>query len=272
MIDFLQITNQPDFARRCDAMPGMRLFVDLERDGKADRQKGRNTFITTHGLDDVGHIRACLTQSRLMVRVNPIRMDAPEVSRVEIDAVLARGADLLMLPMFTTPDELQAFCALVDGRVPVIPLLETAGALLSAEAWVATPNLYEIYVGLNDLHISLGNGFMFEPLRNGHVARIAALAKNNGVRFGFGGIARANEGTLPGRSVLGEHLRLGSQAVILSRTFNRVDESSGFEEAVGELRRAETELLARSAGQIESDRLATEALIDQIAGEMQASA
>ena len=45
MLELLQITNDPAFASRCDALDGMRLFVDLERLGKAERQAGRNTFI-----------------------------------------------------------------------------------------------------------------------------------------------------------------------------------------------------------------------------------
>jgi hypothetical protein len=34
MIELLQITNEPALAARCDAMPGMRIFVDLERNGQ----------------------------------------------------------------------------------------------------------------------------------------------------------------------------------------------------------------------------------------------
>ena len=40
MLELIQITNDPAFARRCDALDGMRLWVDLERLGKADRQAG----------------------------------------------------------------------------------------------------------------------------------------------------------------------------------------------------------------------------------------
>ena len=63
MIDLLTITNLPELAARCDQMPGMRLFVDLERNGKAARQKGHDTFISTHHLDDVGRIKAVLKHS-----------------------------------------------------------------------------------------------------------------------------------------------------------------------------------------------------------------
>ena len=41
-------------------------------------------------------------------------------------------------------------------------------------------------------------------------------------KFGFGGIARIGEGDLPSDNILGEHVRLGSQSVILSRTFKGV--------------------------------------------------
>ena len=119
MLDLIQITNDPDFARRCDALEGLRLWVDLERNGKAERQAGRNTFISTHTLDDVGHVKAALQRSRLMVRVNPLH---PETD-TEVNAVLAQGADLLMLPMFTEAWELQAFCAIVAGRAPVVALV-----------------------------------------------------------------------------------------------------------------------------------------------------
>ena len=137
MIDLLQITNDPALARRCDALPGMRLFVDLEVNGKAERQAGRNTFISTHRLEDVGRIKSKLQRSLLMVRVNPLHSGTPD----ELDAVLAQGADWVMLPMFQTPEELQAFSRIVAGRAPIVALLETAGALQSLDDWVGTPGL-----------------------------------------------------------------------------------------------------------------------------------
>lgn len=253
MIDLLTITNQVELAARCDQIEGMRVFVDLERDGKAERQMGHNTFISTHHMDDVGRIRAVLKRSKLMVRVNPYQMNNPAASKAEVDAVLAQGADLLMLPMFTSALQLQAFAAMVGGRAPIVPLLETAGALESLDEWLDTPGLYEVFVGLNDLHLSLGCSFMFEPLIQGHVDRVAMACRHRGLRFGFGGIARVDEGVLPGRDVLAEHLRLGSQAVILSRTFNRSNEEFSFEDAVVALRKAESELALRTPARTEQD-------------------
>jgi len=248
MLELIQITNDPAFAQRCDALGGFRLFVDLERLGKAERQAGRNTFISAHQLEDVARVRAVLRRSPLMVRVNPLH----DGTQAEVDAVLARGADSIMLPMFSGRAQLQAFSDIVAGRVPIVGLLETGAALAGIDDWIATPGLQEVYVGLNDLHLSLGCRFMFEPLADGSVERVGRLARNKGLRFGFGGIARLDEGLLPGRDVLAEHLRLGSGAVILSRTFHR-DSEMDFEREVAGLREAERALAARTPGQVEAD-------------------
>jgi hypothetical protein len=94
---------------------------------------------------------------------------------------------------------------------------------------------------------------MFEPLAAGSVAHIAALAHASGVAFGFGGIARLEEGLLSGRDVLAEHLRLGSGAVILSRTFLRGGDGARFEDEVAALRVAEAALQQRTPRQAQGD-------------------
>jgi hypothetical protein len=263
MLELIQITNDPAFARRCDALGGFRLFVDLERLGKAERQAGRNTFISAHQLEDVSRIRSVLQRSPLMVRVNPLH----EGTATEVDAVLARGADTLMLPMFDGREQVAAFARIVAGRAPIVLLLETAAALESVHDWAGTPGLQEIYVGLNDLHVSLGCRFMFEPLADGSVARVAREAQAQGLRFGFGGIARLDEGLLPGRDVLAEHLRLGSGAVILSRTFHR-DSDMDFEREVAALRATERELAARTPQQVAADAQRIAERIHTIAAEL----
>ena len=266
MLELIQITNDPAFAQRCDALPGLRVFVDLEWRGKAQRQAGRDTFISGHRLQDVGRVRAVLRHAPLMVRVNPLHAG----TAAEIDAVLEQGADSLMLPMFTGPEQLAEFCALVAGRAPVVALLETAAALHSVGRWIATPGLSEVFVGLNDLHASLGLRFMFQPLAQGLVDRVAAAARGQGLRFGFGGIARLDEGLLPGRDVLAEHLRVGSQAVILSRTFHREDGAAVFEREVQALRECERGLAERSQEQVEADRRRVAERIEQIAASLPA--
>jgi hypothetical protein len=264
MIELFQITNDPDFARRCDALEGFRLFVDLERNGKAERQAGRNTFISAHEISDVGCVRAQLTRTPLMVRVNPLHQG----TRGEVDAVLTQGADLLMLPMFTSADELASFSDIVAGRAPIVPLLETKQALQTLDHWIGTPGLAEVFVGLNDLHLSLGCRFMFEPLALGMVDRVAVAARKQGLRFGFGGIARLDEGLLPGRDVLAEHVRLGSSGVILSRTFHGSEATGVFEDQIRAIRASEQTLARRSSEEEEADRSRIHATIAAIAKRM----
>lgn len=272
MIDLLAITNSPETAMRLDAIQGMRLFVDLERNGKAERQAGRNTFISSHTVEDIGRVKQVLKHAKLMVRVNPCQADDEAACRSEIDAVLAQGADMLMLPMFGTAHELQLFARKVGGRAPIVALLETKGALDSLQDWIDTPGLVEVFVGLNDLHLSLGCRFMFEPLAMGHVERVAQAAKTRGLRFGFGGIARLDEGALPGRDVLAEHVRLGSQAVILSRTFFSTDSLDAAEKAIAELRKCESALALRSSGEMAQDKARIAQLIREVADNMKVAA
>ncbi len=264
MIELIQITNDPAFARRCDALAGIRLFVDLERLGKAERQAGRNTFISTHQIGDIAAVKAQLERSRLMVRVNPLNA----CTRDEVEAVLQAGADMLMLPMFREAAALREFTGMVAGRAPVVALLETADALNSIRQWIATPGLAEVYVGLNDLHLSLGRRFMFEPLAEGIVDQVAASARAHGVDFGFGGIARLDEGLLPGSDVLAEHLRLGSQSVILSRTFHRSESAQTFESEVAAFREKEAALALRAPQQVQADTRRIASRIEAIAQEL----
>jgi hypothetical protein len=261
MIELIQVTNDPAFARRCDELEGFRLWVDLERMGKGERQAGRNTFISTHEMDDVGRVKAALKHAPLMVRINPLHPGSAD----EIDEVCVQGVDLLMLPMFTGPGDVRRFIELIDERAKAVVLLETAAAFDSIGEWIATPGLHEVYVGLNDLHMSLGLRFMFEPLAMGMLDRVAGACRAHGKRFGFGGIARLREGLLPGSDVLAEHLRLGSQAVILSRTFRESAADVPFEQQVADLRKAEKDLASRTPRQIEADRARIAAAIGEIA-------
>ncbi len=58
---------------------------------------------------------------------------------------------------------------------------------------------------------------MFELLSNGYVEQmVSKLTKP----FGIGGIARVEQGDVSGRLVMAQHVRLGSQGVILSRAFH----------------------------------------------------
>jgi HpcH/HpaI aldolase/citrate lyase family len=264
MLTLLKITNDPDVALSCESLAGVRIFVDLEINGKVARQAGRDTVISGHTVADVAAVRQVVKRSELMVRINPWFHGSPQ----ELESVLVYRPDWVMLPMFRGRADLGAFVQAVGGRAKTVALLETKEALDTVPDWIGLAGLDEVYLGLNDLHLALHCAFMFEPLAMGWVDRVAQAARQAGKRFGFGGMARLSEGLIPGQAVLGEHVRLGSQAVILSRTFHRPGSGTTLEDDVQALREAEALLQARSAAQVVADQQQVNAAIQAIAAQL----
>ena len=210
----MYITNNPQVALIAEQCGVDRLWVDMEWMGKEERQPG-DTVKSHHTLDDITKLRKVLTRSQLMTRVNPIY----EGSKHEIREAIDRGAEIVMLPMWKTVDEAKKFVDYVDGRAIVNLLLETKEAWRVLDKIIEIQGVNEVYVGLNDLHLSLHKSFMFEMLADGTVDEICSVLQTNRIRYGFGGIGRIGGGMLPADHVLAEHVRLGSQMVILSRSF-----------------------------------------------------
>lgn len=221
MIKLMLITNNPVFAIHAYDAGVQRIFVDLEILGKQERQGHLDTVISSHSLEDIKVIRAAVPECELLVRINPLN----ECSAEEIDQAINNGADLIMLPMFTTLKEVEIIAALIGGRAKFIPLVETASGAGAIQDIVKVVGVDEVYIGLNDLHRDMGMSFMFEPLTDGTVDKLAKVINLAGLPFGFGGVARIGEGLLPAEKLLAEHVRLGSSNVILSRTFHRRSES-----------------------------------------------
>ncbi len=219
-LKLIYITNIPSVALIAEKNGVDRIMVDLETLGKEERQKNMNTVKSHHTVDDVRIISNMLTSSEMLVRVNPWN----ETSVNEIEAVIDAGADRIMLPMWKTTKEVNSFLNTVNGRVHTTLLLETKEAAEIVDEILENPLLDEIHIGLNDLHLSYGLTFMFELLSNGVVERLCQKCKAKGIPYGFGGIARIGEGTLPAESIVMEHYRLGSSRVILSRSFCNTDE------------------------------------------------
>jgi citrate lyase beta subunit len=194
-----------------------RIMIDLEREGKAKRQAGRSLFQSTHQLDAVGRVKAALERAALMVRINPLSQRTPQ----EIDAVLAGGADVIMLPYFFTPADVRSFVTMVDGRSKISLLVETTSAAGQLAGCLASGDIDEVHIGLNDLSIELGCDVMLEPMCNGVIDRLTATLRGVGVPFGVGGIGRLSSENLPVRPerLLAEQVRLGCTRAWLGRTF-----------------------------------------------------
>jgi 2-keto-3-deoxy-L-rhamnonate aldolase RhmA len=216
-MQFLMIVDDPGIARHVSRNGVARLFVDLEHIGKDARQKNLDTWKSRQIPADVTKIREAAPDAHLLVRINPLH----EGTAAELDDVLARGADSIMLPMFRSLEELARFFDLLNGRAEALPLVETAAALNCIPRIVNELPVTGLHIGLNDLHLDLGLDFMFQPLGDGLLEEAAAALRTSEVRFGIGGIARAREGIVSPEFLLGEHVRLGSTGAILSRTFHR---------------------------------------------------
>lgn len=217
-MDLIYIASAPEQVRAAEAAGVDRIMVDLEIRGKMERQGHLNTVISNHSLSDVETVRGLLSKSSLLVRVNPLF----DQSVSEIEAVLALGADIVMLPMFKSVCEVQEFVDIVGGRARTCLLLETAESLARAEEILSISGIDEVHIGLNDLHLSLGLTFMFEVLTGGLVGHLSSVCRKQGLKFGFGGIARVGGGLLPAVDIIAEHVRLGSSQVILSRDFRSI--------------------------------------------------
>lgn len=215
-LEYFYITNNPDVASACEKAGIDRIFIDMEYIGKSERQGGMDTVQNHHTIEDVKTVRMSITKSKLLVRVNPIHDNSKE----EIDAVIEAGADFIMLPMWKSVDEVQRFFDIVQGRVKTVLLLETNEAMKCLDDVLKLEAVDEIYIGLNDLHLSQNKKFMFELYMDGTVDEIVSKLKSANIKFGIGGVGKVNcDNLLPAENILCEHYRLGSSMVILARAF-----------------------------------------------------
>ena len=138
--------------------------------------------------------------------------------------------------------DVEQYVNYVGDRAKVCIMIETAQALARIDDILSVQGVDELFIGLNDLHISMGLSFMFELLSGGLVEYVADKCREKNMPFGFGGIARIGDGMLPAEKILAEHVRLGSSSVILSRTFKgEVGDNAGkkidLSEEVGKVRK-----------------------------------
>lgn len=271
----MYITNKPAVAEIAEASGVDWIFLDMEFIGKDSRQGGLDTVQNHHTVKDVQKIKTAVKKAKVLVRVNPIHEALPDYpsSQDEIDATIAAGADIIMLPFFKTVEEVQTFIRLVDGRAKTLLLMETVEAANLVDEILEVPGIDMIHLGLNDMHLELGMKFMFELLANGTVERLGEKIKAKGIPFGFGGIATLDGGALPGSMVLKEHVRLGSSMVIVSRSFCNTDVvtdlnevKSIFETGISGLRALEKEASQADINYFEENRKAVIAAVNKIAG------
>lgn len=274
MLKLMYITNDPAVAKIAAEAGVDRIFIDMEVLGKAERQGGRDTVQSHHVPEDIAKVRAAIgNKAEIMARINPLNPN----SQAEIDASIENGADVIMLPMWHTADDLRQLISMVDGRAKVMPLLETDTAADNLPEAVKVPGIDQMLIGLNDLHLCYHQRFMFQLLADGTVDRLCIQLRDANIPYGFGGVGRPGSGTLPAEYIIGEHYRLGSQYVILSCSFCNTGKVTDldeirriFTEGVADIRRVERECGSWTQEQFEENHRRVCACVDKIVRRMDA--
>ncbi len=270
MLKLMYITNSPEIAKIADNAGVDRIWIDLEKRGKEERQKNLNTVKSNHEISDIGKVKKVLKNAELIVRVNSLYDGSEE----EIEQVIEQGADVIMLPYFKTPEEVRKFVAIVNKRTKVNLLCETPESVECMDEILKIAGIDEIHIGLNDLHLGYKKKFMFELLADGTVEKLCNKFKKAGIPYGFGGIARIGEGALPAENIIPEHCRLGSTIVILSRSFcdttkiNNIQEiQSIFKTGVEDIRAFEKKAEQYSEEEYKQNKIEIEQKVRKIIGE-----
>lgn len=259
----MYITNNVEVAKIAQKYGVERIWVDLETLGKNERQGHIDSVKSHHSISDIKRIVPILDKSEMLVRVNPIN----ESSEEEINQVIDAGADIIMLPMWKSKNEVISFLKYVNGKTKTVLLLETKEAVECLDDVLNMGGFDEIHIGLNDLHLSYGQVFMFQLLTDGTIENLCNKIKKYNIPYGFGGIAKLGTGDLPAENVIQEHYRLGSTRAILSRSFCNVDNFNSIEdidnvflENIAKLRKYEESLKNNTI----NDYLANEILVKKM--------
>lgn len=209
-------SDDPEVAAAADRAGVDRVGPDLEHLGKSARQGGLGWRISAHRESDIDAVGSRLSRARLLVRINPLAQAGCQ----ELERVLGKGAQVVMLPMVRCAEEVCRFVDRVDGRACTIALIETASGLAGAGDIAAVPGLSEIHFGLNDLALDLGVTNRFGLLADARLERACGQVRSAGVRLGVGGIAPVDaEPPITPRLVYAALVRLGAEATLLSRSF-----------------------------------------------------
>lgn len=211
-LELLLFSSDPERAREAEDAGVDGIIIDWETRGKSSRQHGYSTEINTDSLADLAGVRKAVAIP-IVVRINGFGEDVAG----ELDRALGAGADAIMLPMATSAAEVATFSQLLDSRARSIIQVETQELVADLEALNEVP-WDAAYVGLNDLMISRGSDWIWEPLSDGTLDEIYGQLRPRPV--GFGGVTVIGEGRpLPFVHLMREMARLGCRLSFLRRSF-----------------------------------------------------
>ena len=227
-------TSDPERAREADLAGVDRIGVDLDRLGKAERQRGLGTWISPHREEDLDALGAVLSHASLFARLNPLHAGTAR----ELDGALARGVRVVMLPMVESACHAREFVRLVDGAATVVLLVETGQAVRELRALAATDGVDEVHLGLNDLALSLRLPNRWLTLAGDLAVEAGRVVRAEGRRFSVGAVGRPEDAALaiPANLVYAEYARAGATGSLLSRSYFRQGMSGDLSASIGRLR------------------------------------
>jgi len=258
------LTDDPALARAADEAGIDRIGLDIERLGKAERQKSHpGARISPHTLEQLARLKPAVRRARLFCRLDPPNAG----SRAQVERALELGATSLMLPYFAEPAQARAFAEAVDGRAEVLLLVETRAAFERIGELAALPGVDEIMVGLNDLSWDLGLKSRFELLVSPELQAAGQALASKGRAFGVGGLAQWNVPGLPVPPdlVIAQYPRLGARAAWLARSFLTSVGPDGLTPAVERLRARLDHWAMQDRSTLDSARQALEDAIGRAA-------
>lgn len=186
--------------------------VDWERFGKYERQAGHDFEINGDTAEDAARL-ARRVSAPVTVRVNSLNARTED----EIEKALDAGAKVLMLPLAEDPSEVAAFLRLVRGRAKTLIQIETQRLVDRCDGLRDLPWDFA-HIGLNDLRISRGSPWLWEPLYDGTVEQVCRTLAGRAVGFGGGTVVGGGD-PIPFILLLKEMARLNCEMCILRRTY-----------------------------------------------------
>ncbi len=247
--ELLLFTAVPEVAAAAHAAGIDGVVVDLEHRGKVARQVGADTEVNRFTPAHVARCREATT-GHLVCRINAVG----DWTADEVAAVIADGADEVLVPMIRTPDDVTPVIDMVGGRAQVGALVETPQAVETAPD-IAALGLSRVYLGLNDLAIARRSPNLFTAIADGTVETVAQAMAETGTPFGFAGLTLPDRGhPVPCRLLIGEMVGLGCRHAFMRRSFLRDVPVERFAEGVAEIRAALATAALRTAAQRTADR------------------
>lgn len=188
------------------------VIIDWERRGKDKRQLNKGFEINEDSEEDAKRI-ANEVGVPICIRINALSEETEEEVRRALDC----GAEVVMLPMSQSVDQVQCFLDILGGRAKSLIQIETKHLL---EEVVALKNLdWDFtHVGLNDLMLSRNKSNIWESVYDGTVSEICK--KLQGRAYGFGGLTTVDGGfPIPAKWIIKKMVADGCSVGILRRSF-----------------------------------------------------